>query len=139
MDNGLFHIRYNHGLDPQSPAVREIEDWAARVCNEVDGRQPDGSWSSSPSTIAEVAGIYQRQLSEVNTMFQYPPHAQSVHPRFWATSAEIYVDQQRDTYSLTRILVSMSIDEEDPNVEAPMHIDETASAGPSGKHPPGEG
>ena len=80
--------------------------------------------------------MYQRQLSEVNTMFQYPLRAQSVHPRSWATSTEIYVDQQRDTYSLARILVGVSIDEEDPNAEAPMHIDETASAGPSGEHPP---
>ena len=135
----MIHVAawaHDHRLDPQSPAVREIEDWAAQVHNKVDGWHPDGSWSSSLSTIAEVAGIYQRQLSEVNTMFQYPPRAQSVHPRSWATSAEIYVDQQRDTYSLARILVSVSIDEEDPNVEAPMHIDETASAGPSGEHPP---
>ena len=39
---------HDHGLDPQSPAVREIKDWATRVHNEVDGRHPDGSWSSSP-------------------------------------------------------------------------------------------
>ena len=138
----IIHVAvwaHDHGLDPQSPAVREIEDWAARVRNEVDGRHPDGSWSSSPSTITEIAGVYQRQLSEINTMFQYPPRAQSVHPRSWATSAEIYVDQQRDTYNLARILVGVLIDEEDPNAEAPMHVDETASAGPSGEHPPGGG
>ena len=138
----MIHVAawaHDHRLDPQSPAVREIEDWAAQVRNEVDGWHPDGSWSSFPSTIAEVAGIYQRQLSEVNTMFQYPPRTQSVHPRSWATSAEIYVVQQRDTYSLARILVCMSIDEEDLNAEAPMYIDETVSAGPSGEHPPGGG
>ena len=91
------------------------------------------------STITEVARIYQRQLSEVNTMFQYPPRTQSVHPQSWATLAEIYMDQQRDTYSLAQILVEVSSDEEDPNVEAPMHVDETVSAGPSGEHPPGGG
>ena len=105
--------------------MREIEDWAVRVCNKVDSWHPDGAQSSSPSTITKIAGIYQQQLSEVNTMFQYPPHTHSVHLRSWATSAEIYIDQQRDTYSLAQILVRVSIDEEDPNVEAPIHIDET--------------
>ena len=56
----------------------------------------------------------------------------------WATFAEIYVDQQQDTYSLAWILIGVSIDEEGPNEEAPMHVNKTMSAGPSGKHPPQE-
>ena len=124
---------------PSKSSCEGIEDWVARVRSEVDGQHLDSTWSSSLSTIAEVASIYQKQLSEVNTMFQYPLRTQSVHMQSWATSAEIYVDQQRDTYSLARILVGVSINEEDLNEEAPMHVNETVSAGPSGEHPPGGG
>jgi hypothetical protein len=133
----LIHVAiwaHNHELDPQSPAVRKIKDWAAHIRNEVDG-----TWVSSLSSIAEVAGVYQWQLSEINTTFQYPPHAQLVHVQSWATLAEIYVDQQWDTYNLARILVRISIDKEDLSEETSIHIEENMSAGPSGEHPPGGG
>jgi hypothetical protein len=129
---------HDHGLDPSSPAVGEIEDWAVRVRSESDARQEDGSWTSSPSNTSEVAGVFQRQLSEVNTMFSYPPRSHSVHPRSWATSSEIFVDRQREMQSLTRILVGVTLDEEDLVDESSMHVDDTGPAGPSsGNHPGG--
>ena len=51
----------------------ETISWYDSVHNKVDSRQPDSTWSSSLSNITEVAGIYQRQLSKITTMFHYPP------------------------------------------------------------------
>ena len=126
----IIHVAiwaHDHGLDPQSPTVEEIEDWAIRIREEADSRLTDNSWASSPASISEVARTYQRQLSEIGTMFQYPPRSVSVHARSWATASELYVDQQREMRSLARLLTGVTLDDEDLE-NASMQADHAAPA-----------